>query len=203
MIDIVHPHCKIEGCATLASFNMPGESRGEYCSQHKLVCHAVLHHCVHPLRDVHFALPFQASPAHAQAAHYSCRLAFKVFRALDRGQMRLPAGGHGECEAPQMRRGRLQHEAGLQLEGRGEGRLLQQAQGEGHGQCRQEGRPSRYASPLEGPHQLLPCESQQRSQLPLLQPLEPAAGHTIPVSMCSKASSGPRNCLALCDSSQL
>ena len=38
MVDIVHPHCKIQGCTTLASFNMPGESRGEYCSQHKLVC---------------------------------------------------------------------------------------------------------------------------------------------------------------------
>ena len=37
MIDIVHPHCKIEGCTTLASFNMPGESRGEFCSQHKQV----------------------------------------------------------------------------------------------------------------------------------------------------------------------
>ena len=37
MVDIVHPHCKIEGCATLASFNMPGECRGEYCSQHKQV----------------------------------------------------------------------------------------------------------------------------------------------------------------------
>ncbi|BDA51522.1 hypothetical protein COCOBI_19-0780 [Coccomyxa sp. Obi] len=36
MIDIVHPHCKIEGCTTLASFNISGQSRGEYCSQHKL-----------------------------------------------------------------------------------------------------------------------------------------------------------------------
>ena len=37
MVDIVHPHCKIEGCTTLASFNISGQSRGEYCSQHKLV----------------------------------------------------------------------------------------------------------------------------------------------------------------------
>ncbi|KAK9918176.1 hypothetical protein WJX75_001977 [Coccomyxa subellipsoidea] len=36
MIDIVHPHCKVEGCTTLASFNVSGHSRGEYCSQHKL-----------------------------------------------------------------------------------------------------------------------------------------------------------------------
>ena len=38
MVDIVHPHCKIEGGNTLASFYMQGESRGEYCSQNKLVC---------------------------------------------------------------------------------------------------------------------------------------------------------------------
>jgi hypothetical protein len=37
MVDIVHPHCKVEGCTTLASFNISGQSRGEYCSQHKLV----------------------------------------------------------------------------------------------------------------------------------------------------------------------
>jgi hypothetical protein len=37
MIDIVHPHCKVEGCTTLASFNISGHSRGEYCSLHKLV----------------------------------------------------------------------------------------------------------------------------------------------------------------------
>ena len=56
MVDIVHPHCKIEGCTTLASFNMSGQSRGEYCSQHKLVRVAVeapaclstaLHGCSH------------------------------------------------------------------------------------------------------------------------------------------------------------
>lgn len=43
MVDIVHPHCKIEACTTLASFNMPGESRGEFCSQHKLVCDCSQH----------------------------------------------------------------------------------------------------------------------------------------------------------------
>ena len=52
MVDIVHPHCKVEGCTTLASFNMPGESRGEYCSQHKLVCDHTVPFTIPPVSEV-------------------------------------------------------------------------------------------------------------------------------------------------------